>query len=571
MMQFEVTVGKIIQQNILSCSPDTPLAEAARRMVEGRCSSILVEDGGKAVGIWTEQDALTLDIADPGVYVTPISQSMSRPVKTLPIDTTLGDAALQFREEGVRHFLVVDSSGEYKGIISQSDIVINQGIEYFVALREVKSVFNHRHLVVPGALPLPEAIREMKQGGFDALIVRHPECGYGILTERDVVRLIGSPERFGSVEELASYPLVTLPANSSLYQARKYFVEKHIRHLGITGEQDELLGLLTFADILSSIEHEYVHHLRDALKENKSRLEDSNHHLRLAAKAFESTFEGIMVTDANRVIESVNPAFTQITGYQAHEVIGKTPSILSSGKHDASFFQQIYHSLAETGHWQGEICNRRSTGELYVELLTISAVKDQADNLTNYVAVFTDFTTRKAAEEHMRFLAQHDILTSLPNRMLLTERLIRAIPHATRNGKKLAVIFVDLDEFKQVNDIHGHAAGDQILKTVAQRMTKCVRAEDTVARLGGDEFVLVVEEITNDEGISTIVDKIIDSLTHPILHEGREMKVSVSIGISIFPDDGNAPDALIENADKAMYLAKAKGRNTFQFFSGDRH
>ena len=566
-MKAEVTIRDIVQTNVLSCAPETPLADAARRMVEGHCSSILIEKDGTVVGIWTEQDALRLDLSSPSYDRAPISASMSTPVKTLPENVSIGEAALRFREERVRHFVVVGSDGRHRGIVSQSDIVIHQGIEYFVALREVKSVFNRRHLVIPAATAVHQAVAEMRQGGLDAVIVKHPHYGHGILTERDVVRLISRGLPLTTIGELASYPLITLSITDSLYQARKHFVDKHIRHLGVTGDDGALVGLITFADILANIEHQYVHHLREALRESQSRLESSSQHLQLAAKAFESTFEGIVVTDAHSVIESVNPAFTQITGYAAREVIGKTPGVLSSGRHGPDFYREMYDALEANGYWQGEICNRRKNGEIYVEWLNINAVRDVEGHITNYVAVFSDFTSRKAAEDQIRFLAQHDALTKLPNRNLLRERLVRAIPHAQRNGRKLAVIFLDLDDFKKVNDSYGHAAGDHMLKTVARRLTDCVRAEDTVARLAGDEFILVLEEINSGEDVAAVVRKVIEALRQPIDFEGREMTVTTSVGVSLYPADGTTPDELIKNADLAMYASKDMGRDTYRFFS----
>lgn len=567
-MQSEISIRDILHGGLLCCPPETSVTEAARLMVAARCSSILVEDQGRIVGIWTEQDALDLDVADPAVGTIPVARSMSSPVKTLAIDTGIGEAALRFREEKVRHFLVVDGRGERRGIVSQSDIVINQGIEYYIALREIASVFSQRHSVVAGSQPLAAAIRQMRQERLDAVIVNCPQRGPGILTERDVVRLLGSGNVAAAAADAASYPLITLPVNASLFHARKLFMERQIRHLGVTGEDGELLGLMTFADILANIEHEYVHHLREALRESEQRLAASNHHLRLAAKAFESTFEGILVTDADYVIESVNPAFTRITGYTSADVIGRTPSLLASGRHDAEFYRQMYRALDTAGYWQGEICNRRKNGEVYVEWLTINAVRDGDDRITNYVAVFTDFTTRKAAEEQMRFLAQHDALTGLSNRSLLRDRLVRAIPHAHRNGRKLAVIFLDLNDFKIINDTLGHEAGDHTLKAVAQRLIGCVRAEDTVARLGGDEFILLLEELGSAADAVPVVDKIVEAIGQPIGFDGRELRVSTSVGISIYPDHGTEPDELVRHADAAMYQAKADGSSAYRYFSG---
>lgn len=565
-MPNDITIESILHTEILACAPDTPLAQAAALMVEAHCSSILIEERGKMVGIWTEQDALVLDVFDTGVFEKPIAGFMSSPVKTIGINTCIGEAALRFREEGVRHFLVVDHLGKHRGIVTQSDIVMNQGIEYYVAMREVKSVLNPRHVVISGTAQLGDAVRLMIQEGCNALITQCPDGGYGILTERDIVRHISSGLSLKQVGELASRPLLSVPSSSSLYNARKLFIKRHIRHLGVTGEDGELLGLVTFSDILASIEYDYVSQLRETLREREQSLAISNQQLRLAAKAFESTFEGIMVTNANNVIESVNPAFTQITGYNAHEVIGKMPSLLSSGRHDHAFYQKMRDTLAATGLWQGEIWNKRRNGDIYAEWLTINAVRDDDGDVTNYVAVFSDITMRKAAEDQMRFLAHHDALTSLPNRSLLMERLRRAIPHAQRNKKKVAVVFLDLDRFKRINDTLGHQAGDLLLRIVAQRLTACVRAEDTVARQSGDEFVLVLEEIQDADALPPVARKIITSLSQPMTLEGQDTTITTSIGISLFPDHGSDPDDLIKHADSAMYLAKEDGRNNFKFF-----
>jgi diguanylate cyclase (GGDEF)-like protein/PAS domain S-box-containing protein len=565
-MPSELSVREILQPKVLSCTPDTAVAGAAQSMVEARCSSILVVAEGKAVGIWTERDALALDVSDAAVGRTPIAAVMSSPVKTLGIDSTLGEASLRFREENVRHFVVVDGAGEHRGVISQTDIVLNQGIEYFVSLRELESVFSRRHLTVPSVTRLSEVVTAMHRSHNDAVVVEAPSGVLGILTERDVIRLLAQGRSAETVGEVASFPLLTLPLHSSLFRARKEFVEKHVRHLGVTDADGDLAGLLTFSGILANIEHEYVRHLREALRETEANLAISTRHLRSAAKAFESTFEGILVTNAQKVIESVNPAFTQITGYQPSEVLGKTPAVLSSGRHDDAFYRAMYQALDETGHWQGEICNRRKSGQIYFEWVNINVVKDNAGRVTSYVAVFSDFTTRKAAEEQMRFMAEHDPLTGLPNRTLLTERLSRAIPHAKRNGKHVAVLFLDLDDFKEVNDSLGHDAGDEVLRVVAQRLVKGTRAEDTVARLGGDEFVLVLEDLTDVEHLPAIVDGLMEAIAEPVWVSARELRTATSVGVSLYPNHGLEPEELLRNADTAMYRSKQSGGNQASFF-----
>lgn len=568
-MTTDISIERILQPDILACTPDTPLSAAAQRMVDARCSSIAIVENGTIIGIWTEHDALALDMSDPQAFQAPIVRHMTSPVKTIHVAAGLGEAALRFREEKVRHFLVVDDVGTYKGIVTQTDVVINQGIEYYLSLREVNAVLNRRYPVIASTLSVEEAVGKMHAAGIDAAVVAYPDNSHGILTERDVMRLVSSKQPRTDVGALASRPLICIGANVSLYHARHLFAEKHIRHLGVTGRHGELLGLVTFSDILTSIEHDYVHQLRETLREREHSLALSLQHQRLATKVFESTLEGIIVTNAQHVIESVNPAFTQITGYTASEVIGKTPAILASGRHEAPFYRKMWEELSTNGHWQGEIWNRRRSGEIYPEWLTINPVRNETGQIVNYVGVFSDITKRKAAEEQMQFLAYHDGLTGLPNRGLFLDRLHHAVAYAHRNRAMVAVMFIDLDNFKPINDTLGHHVGDQLLQVVAQRLAASVREADTVARLGGDEFTIILESIADGGDIPLIVQKIIDTLSCPMLIDGHDISITASIGISLYPDDGQQPDGLLKCADTAMYLAKKSGCNNFRFFSAE--
>jgi diguanylate cyclase (GGDEF)-like protein/PAS domain S-box-containing protein len=568
-MSSELLIGGIVQPSILACTPDVSVSEAARRMNEARCSSILVMDGGEAVGIWTECDALAMDFSDPAAFERPIAAVMNAPVKTLHRQCSLGEATMRFREEGVRHFLVVDDSNGPLGVITQTDVIQNQGIEYFILMRDVRTIVKSAPVTIPGTLPLSDAVRRMHELRLDALVVTGRDGTLGILTERDVLRFISNGQPLSDAWEVASKPLITVPENSSLYYARDIFTEKRIRHLGVTGRNGELFGVIAYSDILASIEHSYVRELQGMLKEREERLDLSNRHLRLAEKVFETTFEGIMVTDAHLVIESINPAFTKITGYEAYEVLGKTPGILSSGRHDSDYYRKMRLELAENGCWQGEIWNRRKNGEIYPEWLSISTVKNEEGQITNYVAIFSDITERKASEDHVRHLAHHDALTNLPNRMLLMERLSHALAHAHRHGQRVAVMFLDLDRFKNINDTLGHAVGDQLLKSVAARLSECVREDDTVARLGGDEFVIILEEMSGIQDAAGVAQKLIHALERPMMLERQEVFATTSIGISVYPDDGDNADTLIKHADTAMYRAKEQGRNNCQFYLAD--
>ncbi len=289
--------------------------------------------------------------------------------------------------------------------------------------------------------------------------------------------------------------------------------------------------------------------------------------MRQAATVFSATTEGIIVTDPQARISSVNPAFTRITGYARDEVIGRNPSLLASDRHTRDFFQRMWQELASAGHWQGELWNRRKNGEMYPIWENISEVRDDSGRLTHYVAIFTDISESKAAEERLAHLAHHDALTDLPNRVLFTANLDKALDRARRHGRHVGLFLLDLDRFKLINDTLGHAAGDDLLCEVAQRLRHCARAEDTVARLGGDEFAIIVNDLRHPQDATPIAVKIIDAIGQPVLLGGRELRTSASVGIGLFPDDaGNAAD-LIQAADAAMYRAKAHGRNTYDFYT----
>jgi len=296
----------------------------------------------------------------------------------------------------------------------------------------------------------------------------------------------------------------------------------------------------------------------------------SDDELRIAATAFESQ-EGIFITDRAGVILRTNQAFTAITDYTAQEAIGQTPSLLSSGRHDAAFYAGMWSSLVASGLWQGELWNRRKGGEVFPEWLTITAVKDGAGLATHYVASFTDITVRKSAAEQISRLAFLDPLTGLPNRRLLMDRLAHALTAGARHQRQGALMFIDLDHFKTLNDTLGHYLGDQMLEQVARRLTTCIRDGDTVARLGGDEFVVMLEDLSESaqdaaNEAEAVGEKIQAALNQPYQLGKHEYHCTPSIGVTLFADQQVGIDELLKRADMAMYQAKAAGRNTLRFF-----
>jgi len=306
----------------------------------------------------------------------------------------------------------------------------------------------------------------------------------------------------------------------------------------------------------------------DALAQERRRRQAEDK-LQLAARVFENSAEGILVTDAENRIVMVNKSFTQVTGYEPDEVIGCNPRILSSGTQGAEFYRGLWQALKTRGEWHGEIENRRKNGEFYPEWLTISAVRSEAGELTHHVAVFSDLTARKQIEERLNFLAHYDALTSLPNRILFTDRLQQALAKARSDGQRVAVAFLDLDRFQLINETIGPAVGDRLLQEISGRLAGALREGDSVSRMGGDEFALIFTGLAGTDEAAARITRIQHLLRAPVRVLEHELHCSASIGVAVFPDDAESVDTLVKNADSAMYKAMEDGGNTFRFFRQD--
>jgi len=293
----------------------------------------------------------------------------------------------------------------------------------------------------------------------------------------------------------------------------------------------------------------------------------TNDQLKLSSRVFTHTQEGISITNANGIIIDVNPAFCNITGYSRDEIIGKNPSLVSSGRQSPEFYSNMWKQLSEQGYWKGEVWNKKKNGEIFAELLSISSLSDQHDKTINYVGIFSDITQSKNHQEELSKMAHYDPLTGLPNRALFADRFQQAIAHSKRYNKQLAVCFIDLDNFKPINDNFGHEAGDQLLISVAQRITACIREEDTISRQGGDEFTLLINDInTQEEAIQTLT-RIHQALAKPYIIDDKYHLITASSGATLYPEDDADLDTLLRHADQAMYQAKLSGKNRYHLFN----
>jgi diguanylate cyclase (GGDEF)-like protein/PAS domain S-box-containing protein len=300
--------------------------------------------------------------------------------------------------------------------------------------------------------------------------------------------------------------------------------------------------------------------IQQPLKENRERL-------RQAAAVFDCTREGVLVTDAQGLIVHVNRAFIEITGYQGEDVLGRQPSLFKSGRHSASFYQQMFQTLERDGEWSGEIWNRRKSGEIYPQWQTIRVIRDEQGNISHYVAVFSDISAIKHSEHELAHLAHHDPLTDLPNRLLFTDRAEQALASAQIHKRGCALLLLDLDHFKIINDSLGHNVGDQLLKAVGERLQGLFGPGVTLARLGGDEFAVLAESCPQVVQAAALAQRILDGMKEPFIFDGHQLFISASIGISLFPSDALSAEQLLRNADSALFKAKSAGREGYALYT----
>lgn len=399
---------------------------------------------------------------------------------------------------------------------------------------------------------------------------------FNVLTRRTIwsaqeYRCLGY-EPGGCVPGLEAFLAALHPEDRPLFEAQRQAL--------MAGEHDdmELFLRVIHPDGSEHIVHERAMVTRDprgkvlnisGTTQDVTERKQQEEKLRLSARLMDSSQEAMVITDPRGTILDVNPAFSVITGYRREEVIGGNPRLWKSQHHDADFYQNLWAALGVDGYWRGEIWNRRKDGDAFPSWQTISAVHDDQGHTTHYVSVFSDISSLVQTREQLTYQAYHDPLTGLPNRLLFNDRLTHALTRAERDGGQVAVLFLDLDRFKHVNDSLGHPAGDALLRAVAQRLSQSGRKEDTVSRTGGDEFILLMEELRDPQDAAHLADKLLRVLAEPHVIQGHDLYVSSSIGISLYPRDGESAEVLVRNADTAMYQAKSAGRKTYSFYTQD--
>lgn len=564
----KLRVEDVMSTELLVCDPEQSLANCACRMRNDNVSSIFVKHDGKIIGVWTEGDCAKVDFSDPSIFHQPVKAHMTSPVKTVDHLTQLSEVTVLFHSYGFRHLLVMKGGdSEPVGVISLSDVVRSQGLEHYLHFKTIESSYVSEVPIAKSDLPIAQISEIMHQRHSNFVLLDNPAVGQtGIITERDLLTMLSRQQVDQQAWHYASWPLLTVHYQTSLYKAYQILKLKQIRHLIVEDDNGKILGVLALRNILSEIESAYMQELETVLHQRDRALQKSQKNLYLAEQIINASPDGIMITDSRNTILQVNPAFTQLTGYSEQEVLGQKPSMLSSGRHDKSFYDKMWAQLRQKGVWQGEIYNRKRNGETYLEWLTIICIRESDEEEALYAAIFSDITERKRNEKRIKTLAYFDELTHLPNRRLFNDRLEMALATAHRDDTKIAVMFLDLDHFKQVNDTLGHSAGDLLLKQVAKRLQSCMHEGDTLARLGGDEFTLLLTEIDEVKNIHRCAANLIEALKAPIQVGNTEIVITTSIGGAVYPDDGEDAETLLKHADIAMYRSKEIGRNSFQLY-----
>lgn len=674
-------VSHFMHYGLVTCRSDTLIKSVIQRFNQHKIGSILVEENQEIVGIWTRTDFVKLDMTQPGILNQPIKKVMNSPVCRIHQDELISSATYLFHKMKIRHLLVVDSSGDGVGVLSELDLVNAKQSESFldgILLKELIS--GHLHWVMADA-SLPEAMAVMASQSVDALVVKDGN-DHGLISVRDLLKYFAEADALPqqSVRDLTSWPLKSVSELQSLSNVRRLMIESNIHHLGVKTEKGELVGLISFSELLQHIEENFHYHASRSIKEKEFRIleaetlyrdlltmssdgilihqnhkiafanqeiirmlgydekallsmtleaiipeqhraeilaymndKDRNHpttsmhellchdgrlcqvqmthkpityhaepaHLivindltyvaenerfqMLTRSVFDNAGEGIVVTDVENRFVLVNKKFEDITGYSFSEVVGKNPSILSSGQHDETFYEDMWQTLKAEGVWQGEIWNRKKDGTVYPEWLTINEVRSRAGHVIHYVGLMNDLSQQKATEQEINRLSFYDILTGLPNVSLFKNRLQQAIKKSRHEAKQAALLIVDIARFKTINDAVGYEYGDQLLKNVAMRLNKMLESEDSVARLGADNFLILLESVLHKNEVSEFAEQLLTLFKTPFEIGNQHHVLDVKVGIALSSQDGDQALDLMKSADEALFEAKKAPHSQYAY------
>ena len=567
-------IGQIVSRNVVSVAPETSLQEALTIMAGSRISCLVVAEKKRPVGIFTERDLVRAIARHTELGSRPIRELMTSPVVTIHGKLTLFEAYSIMLSNKIRHHVVVDSSGRIIGVMSQSDLINVLGLEYFVEMRLIEQIMTRTVTTIPLQLNLSEALTKMAAAGISCVVVVDGQSPVGILTERDAVRLVaeGIDPDSTLIGPLMSRPVLTVQLGTTLHKAALLMKEERIRHIVVVDALGAIAGIVTQTDIVKGLEEKYIEALKEIIREKEDIFRQTAQEL--LDKTFyldnilnSSVDMAIVATDSDFRIKYFNPVAEKVFNRSPTNAIGRSALELNDlGGAGDSYLERALKIVRRRGKhdFATEITRK---GETRFYQGSLSSILDRQNKLVGYVLMLQDVSERRQQERIIHHMAYHDALTGLPNRVLLNDRLHQALTSAKRSATAGALMMLDLDRFKDINDSLGHSTGDALLKEVGRRLTDILRKSDTVSRMGGDEFVLLLPTIANSESSSLIAGKIVRAFRKPFFCDDHTLQVTTSIGIANFPEDGDDAETVLKNADIALYRVKETGRNNFQRYT----
>jgi diguanylate cyclase (GGDEF)-like protein/PAS domain S-box-containing protein len=481
---------------------------------------------------------------------------------------------------GMRHLVLVDGENNIAGVLTQSDIVKGLTVQ-FGGIRDISVVMNRVMVKISPSDSMQTVMRLMAESGVSCIVVKEQYRLCGIVTERDVTGFLagGADPAATAVDKVMSSPVMTVDEKMPIHEVVRLMDYRKIRRFVVVNDKGEITGLATQTDIVNGIlSGKYIESLREILQEKKEMLKslettllEKSANLYISEQKYKSIFEnsmdGIYVIALDGRILDINRAGAEMFGLSRSDLEGRNITGFYKNPSEREQFLEVIDKNHYVKDYPIDFVGK--DGQTIHALVTTIAQRDALGNILACEGIIRNVTEQKKREEIIRHMAFHDHLTGLPNRQTFTDRLATELAHSRRNKTKGAVMFLDLDHFKPINDTFGHDMGDELLKNVAYRLTHCLREADTVARMGGDEFTIMLPRITSENDYLTIAEKILEAIRTPFTIEGHELKVSSSIGVSLFPRDGDDPETLIKKADDAMYLAKRGGKDNCRVYSGD--
>jgi len=567
-------IKQIISRQLITVPPKTPLVEAVAIMADARISCLVIVEGKRPLGIFTERDLVRLAHRQTPFISRSIGDVMTSPVVTIPGSLSIYEAYSLMLTNKIRHHVVVDSGGKLLGLMTQSDLINHLGHEYFMEMRKIDQVMTRNVVTITADLPINKALAAMSGPGISCVIVVEEERPLGILTERDVVRLVAEGVALADapVAGVMNSPVRTVKVGATIHKVAQLMKKEHIRRVVVVDEDGRIAGIITQTDIIKGLEGQYIELLKEIIREKEDVFQQTARELLDKTVYLDNILSSainmaIVATDGALRIKYFNPVAETVFNCRSAALIGRCALDLLALEDIAPLtLDQAREIVLREGKCLFPAEIKRNGVSLYYDG-TLSGILNKQRQLVGFVLMLNDVTERRRYEDTIHHMAYHDTLTGLPNRALLNDRLGQALVSAKRNASRGALMILDLDRFKDVNDTLGHSMGDLLLKSVGERLKGLMRKSDTVSRMGGDEFVLLLPSIASAESAAVTAAKIVAAFRVPFVCNGHTLNVTASIGIADFPDDGEDAESLLKNADIALYRVKEQGRDNYQRYS----